>query len=130
MRLVIVFRRTLSTRWIGRTLSSRRIIGWSATARRKNIRLLAHNMRFVILPGAKVPHVASHILGRMASVLSGDWALLGQHLTLGLANVTTKLPLKTLHILNYVRPPSPLYENIVKTIHPALRGGGNHSFFV
>ena len=55
-----------------RHLGSRdRYIGWSAEARRRNIRFIAYNTRFLILPWVKVPHLASHILGRIASALSG-----------------------------------------------------------
>ena len=50
-----------------------RFIGWSVAARRKNIRFIAYNTRFLILPWVKVAHLASHLLGRIASVLSGDW---------------------------------------------------------
>jgi len=50
-----------------------RFIGWSAEARRKNIRFLAYNTRFLILPFVKVPHLASHILARMARQLPIDW---------------------------------------------------------
>lgn len=50
-----------------------RFIGWSAEARRKNIRFLAYNTRFLILAWVKVPRLASHILGRMARILPGDW---------------------------------------------------------
>ena len=50
-----------------------RFIGWSAQARRHNIRFLAYNTRFLILPFVQVPHLASHLLGRMARVLSTDW---------------------------------------------------------
>jgi hypothetical protein len=50
-----------------------RFIGWSAEARRRNVRHLAYNSRFLILPWVKVPHLASHVLGRMARTLSGDW---------------------------------------------------------
>jgi hypothetical protein len=50
-----------------------RFIGWSAQARRQNIRFLAYNTRFLILPFIQVPHLASHLLGRMARVLSNDW---------------------------------------------------------
>jgi len=50
-----------------------RFIGWSPEARRKNIRFLAYNTRFLILPWVKVPHLASHILGRMAKLLPEDW---------------------------------------------------------
>lgn len=50
-----------------------RFIGWSAEARRRNIRFLAYNTRYLILPWVQVPHLASHILGHMARTLSGDW---------------------------------------------------------
>jgi hypothetical protein len=30
-------------------------------------------MRFLILPWVRVPHLASHILGRVARRISGDW---------------------------------------------------------
>jgi hypothetical protein len=57
-----------------RHLASRdRYIGWSAEARRRNIRLLAYNTRFLILPWVRVEHLASHILGRMTSRISADW---------------------------------------------------------
>ena len=51
-----------------------RFIGWSAEARRRNIRYLAYNSRFLILPWVDVAHLASHLLGRMARVISQDWA--------------------------------------------------------
>ena len=50
-----------------------RYIGWDQETRRRNIRFLAYNTRFLILPWVKVPHLASHILGRMAARLSADW---------------------------------------------------------
>ncbi|MBC8249563.1 MAG: DUF4338 domain-containing protein [Anaerolineales bacterium] len=50
-----------------------RFIGWSAEARRRNIRFIAYNTRFLILPWVEVPHLASHLLGRMAKVLPRDW---------------------------------------------------------
>jgi hypothetical protein len=50
-----------------------RYIGWDQQARRRNIRFVAYNTRFLILPWVKVPHLASHILGRMAARLSQDW---------------------------------------------------------
>ena len=63
-----------------RHLGSRdRHIGWSAEARRRNIRFVAYNTRFLILPWVKVPHLASHILGRIASSLSNDWEQLYGH---------------------------------------------------
>jgi hypothetical protein len=54
-------------------------IGWSAEARRRNIRFVAYNTRFLILPWIRVPHLASHILGRVAAVLSADWERMYRH---------------------------------------------------
>jgi hypothetical protein len=50
-----------------------RFIGWSAEARRKNIRYLAYNTRFLILPFVRVEHLASHVLAVMARQLPLDW---------------------------------------------------------
>jgi len=63
-----------------RHLGSRdRFIGWSAKARLKNIGLLAYNTRFLVLPWVRVAHLASHILGRMARMLSTDWQRMYGH---------------------------------------------------
>ena len=63
-----------------RHLGSRdRFIGWDKQARLANIRLLAYNTRFLILPWVTVPHLASHILGRMARMLSADWQRIYAH---------------------------------------------------
>jgi hypothetical protein len=56
-----------------------RFIGWSLEARRKNIRFLAYNTRYLILPFVEVEHLASHILGRMAQLLSQDWERMYGH---------------------------------------------------
>ena len=63
-----------------RHLGSRdRHIGWSAETRRRNIRFVAYNTRFLILPWVEIPHLASHILGRIVSSLSNDWEQLYGH---------------------------------------------------
>ena len=63
-----------------RHLGSRdRYIGWSAEARRRNIRFIAYNTRFLILPWVAVPHLASHLLSRMARRLSADWECMYGH---------------------------------------------------
>ena len=63
-----------------RHLASRdRYIGWNAEARRRNIRFVAYNTRFLILPWVEVPHLASHILGRVANTLSRDWERMYGH---------------------------------------------------
>jgi hypothetical protein len=56
-----------------------RFIGWSAEARRRNIQAVAYNLRFLILPWVKVPHLASHILGRMSRVVPRDWQQIYGH---------------------------------------------------
>jgi hypothetical protein len=56
-----------------------RFIGWSVKARRRNLRYLAYNTRFLILPWVEVPHLASHLLGHMARVLSAHWERLYSH---------------------------------------------------
>lgn len=48
-------------------------IGWSIRARTTNIRFVAYQTRFLILPWIRVPHLASHLLGAMAQKLSDDW---------------------------------------------------------
>jgi hypothetical protein len=63
-----------------RHLASRdRFIGWDAQARKRNLHLLAYNTRFLILPWVEVPHLASHLLGRMARLLPTDWQKLYAH---------------------------------------------------
>lgn len=56
-----------------------RFIGWSPAVRRRHLHLLAYNTRFLILPWVEVPHLASHILGRMARQLSADWQAVYGH---------------------------------------------------
>lgn len=63
-----------------RHLGSRdRYIGWSGEARRRNIRGIAYNTRFLILPWVQVPNLASYILSRMAGRLSADWERIYGH---------------------------------------------------
>jgi hypothetical protein len=56
-----------------------RYIGWNQQARRRNIRFIAYNTRFLILPWVRVKHLASHILGRMAQQISLDWQRIYGH---------------------------------------------------
>jgi hypothetical protein len=50
-----------------------RWIGWDDAARLRHLQLLANNSRFLILPWVRVPHLASHLLGRVARRLAADW---------------------------------------------------------
>jgi len=48
-------------------------IGWSADQRCRHLGLVTNNTRFLILRWVRVPHLASHLLGRVAGRLSADW---------------------------------------------------------
>jgi hypothetical protein len=48
-------------------------IGWDAAARARGLSYVTNNTRFLILPWVRVPHLASHVLGRIARRLSADW---------------------------------------------------------
>ena len=50
-----------------------RWIGWAAARRAQQLHLLTNNTRFLILPWVRVPHLASHVLSRIARRLSRDW---------------------------------------------------------
>ncbi len=56
-----------------------RFIGWSPAVRCGNLHLIACNTRFLILPWVKVPHLASHILGKMVRRISVDWQGIYNH---------------------------------------------------
>jgi len=48
-------------------------IGWSPAIRKANIDHTTNNTRFLILPWVRIPHLASHILGRVCRRISTDW---------------------------------------------------------
>jgi len=48
-------------------------IGWSIPQRRAGLHRLANQQRFLILPGVRVPHLASHLLKLCAGRVSTDW---------------------------------------------------------
>jgi len=48
-------------------------IGWNAQQRQRSLFLLTNNTRFLILPWVRIPHLASHLLGRATTRLSADW---------------------------------------------------------
>jgi hypothetical protein len=56
-----------------------RFIGWAAHTRRQNIRGIAYNTRYLILPWVQVEHLASHLLGRMTRELSAAWRQVYDH---------------------------------------------------
>jgi hypothetical protein len=50
-----------------------RFLGWSAQQRQRNLGLIANNCRFLILPWARVPQLASWSLGQIARRIAADW---------------------------------------------------------
>lgn len=48
-------------------------IGWDAGTREVNVNMITNNTRFLILPWVEVPHLASHVLGKVARRIAGDW---------------------------------------------------------
>ncbi|EQD75780.1 transposase IS4 family protein, partial [mine drainage metagenome] len=48
-------------------------IGWDPETRSLNLSRVVANSRFLILPHVRVPHLASHILGKLVRQLPGDW---------------------------------------------------------
>lgn len=52
-----------------------KFIGWSKDDRRSNLIMTTNNVRFVIMPMVKVPHLASHILSLVSKRISNDWEL-------------------------------------------------------
>ena len=56
-----------------------RHIGWSMQARKANIRFIAYQSRFLIMPWVHIPHLASHLLGAICRRLSADWHSLYAH---------------------------------------------------
>lgn len=50
-----------------------RFLGWDAATQARQLSLLTNNTRFLVPAWVRVPHLASHVLGRLARRLSGDW---------------------------------------------------------
>ncbi|RKY41967.1 MAG: hypothetical protein DRP85_04440 [Candidatus Makaraimicrobium thalassicum] len=56
-----------------KTTSRDAFIGWDHRIREKNVNRITNNTRFLILPWVKVPHLASHILGKISRRINSDW---------------------------------------------------------
>ncbi|MHB1956130.1 MAG: ISAs1 family transposase [Sulfobacillus sp.] len=54
-------------------------IGWTDDQRRRRLRFVANNARFLILPDAHVPHLGSRVLGLALRRLSCDWQVIHGH---------------------------------------------------
>ena len=54
-------------------------VGAPKEAYRHNLHRIAYNTRYLILPWIRVPHLASHLLARLARRISADWQALYHH---------------------------------------------------
>jgi hypothetical protein len=68
--------------WLGAlafSASARRLrardtwLGWDDKKRQANLDRIVANSRFLILPGVRVPHLASHVLAQVCQQLPEDW---------------------------------------------------------
>lgn len=50
-----------------------RFIGWNDQQRESQLQLVANNMRLLLLPSVRVPHLASHLLSVLVKRVSADW---------------------------------------------------------
>jgi len=58
-------------------------IGWDDKQRRASLQFVTNNVRNLIFPWVRVPHLASHMLAAVARRLSGDWQVkYGHHIYL------------------------------------------------
>ena len=48
-------------------------IGWDRAERPQRLHLVTNNMRFLVLPWVRIPHLASHVLGRIVRRIREDW---------------------------------------------------------
>jgi len=56
------------------------VIGWSREQRESNLAKVVNNVRFLVLPWVKIPHLASKVLALNIRRLAGDWfAFYRQH---------------------------------------------------
>lgn len=56
-----------------------RLIGWNGTIRKSNLRLIAYQSRFLILPWVEVSNLASHLLALNRRCISRDWENIYAH---------------------------------------------------
>jgi hypothetical protein len=54
-------------------------IGWDRGDRPQRLHLVTNNMRFLVLPWVRVPHLASHVLGRIVRRIREDWKRIYAH---------------------------------------------------
>jgi len=48
-------------------------IGWDKETRIENLRLVVNNSRYLLLPWAKIPYLASRVLGKVVKQIQTDW---------------------------------------------------------
>src|SRR5438552_16709626 len=55
------------------------LIQQHSTTSRRNSGFIGYNSRYLILPWVRIPHLASHILGRMAAMVPRVWERISGH---------------------------------------------------
>jgi hypothetical protein len=50
-----------------------RYLGWASGVRAHNLHFIANNTRFLVVSWARVPHLASYVLSRVAQRIGRDW---------------------------------------------------------
>jgi hypothetical protein len=68
--------------WGAAALKSRHresFVGWDERTKNQRLHLVANNVRFLVLPHARVPHLASAVLARSLQRLSADWEVRYDH---------------------------------------------------
>ncbi len=48
-------------------------IGWDKATKDKNLKYIANNVRFLILPHVKIKYLASHLLSKNVACICHDW---------------------------------------------------------
>lgn len=56
-----------------RVRSRDEFVGWDDDTRAERLSWITNNVRFLILPWVRVPHLASHLLARLTRQLAADW---------------------------------------------------------
>jgi len=54
-------------------------VGWDEMTKRRRLHLVVNNVRFLIPPYVRVPHLASKVLGQNLRRLSADWEAVWKH---------------------------------------------------
>ena len=69
-----------------------RHLGWSIAERKAGLNRIANNTRYVIFPWARIPHLASHVLGRVSLSGAGTVLSVTNAQSLATSGLTVDIP--------------------------------------